>query len=73
VELTNKLGNKIEAATLHVIGKKVVEENRPNSKISTKWQILYLGKESRLSSSSYFHHNFRLKNLIALILVALES
>jgi hypothetical protein len=36
VELTKKLGNKIEAAALHVIGKKVLEENPSNSKILMK-------------------------------------
>jgi hypothetical protein len=39
VELTNKLGNKIEAAALHVIGKKVLEENPSNSKILMKSAI----------------------------------
>jgi hypothetical protein len=39
VELTKKLGNKIEAAALHVIGKKVLEENLSNSKILMKSAI----------------------------------
>jgi hypothetical protein len=39
VELTNKLENKIEAAALHVIGKKVLEENPSNSKILMKSTI----------------------------------
>jgi hypothetical protein len=39
VELTNKLGNKIEAAALYVIGKKVLEENLSNSKILMKSAI----------------------------------
>jgi hypothetical protein len=38
VELTKKLGNKIEVAALHVIGKKVLEEIPSNPKILTKWQ-----------------------------------
>jgi len=40
VELTKKPGNKIEVAALHIIGKKVLEENPSNSKILTKWQNL---------------------------------
>jgi hypothetical protein len=36
VELTKQLGNKIEASALHVIGKKVLEENPSNSKILMK-------------------------------------
>ncbi|XP_062145373.1 uncharacterized protein LOC133852620 [Alnus glutinosa] len=56
VELTNKLGNKIEAATLHVIGKKAVEENRLNSKISTKcWNNHSFFNEPQ---GFYNHHPF---------------
>jgi hypothetical protein len=50
VELAKKLGNKIEATTLHVIGKKVLEENPSNSKILMK-SVNSLWKDSNSKSN----------------------
>jgi hypothetical protein len=50
VELTNKLRNKIEAAALHVIGKKVLEKNPSNSKILMK-SAFSLWKDSKSKSN----------------------
>jgi hypothetical protein len=57
VELTKKVRNKIEAAALHVIAKKVLEENPSNSKILMKSAIsksnLTLRKEKSVKSLIY--------------------
>jgi hypothetical protein len=63
VELTKKLGNKIEAAALHVIGKNVLEENPSNSKILMK-SAFSLWKDLKSKSNLTLRKEKSIKSVI---------